>query len=233
VDVLKTVGGPGSIGFLFLCLFVAVVVLFVWPRSRRLAKHWLLWVSGVYLVLGLPVVADAIARSLPAVAQRGHDTTRVRTLIVLDGDNRRGRLSETVRFLKSHPTAALWVLGEEWLVEGLIRAGYPRRTFGHETKSRNTREQMAWVERFMAAEPDSRPAILASRLQMPRVARLAEAAGLDVVLVASPLDVEPPVGGWRRLVPRYSALRASRDALYEHAALRYYRSQGWIGPDHR
>jgi hypothetical protein len=29
-------------------------------------------------------------------------------------------------------------------------------------------------------------------------------------------------------VPTYIALRVSRDALYEHAALAYYRSRGWI-----
>jgi hypothetical protein len=29
-------------------------------------------------------------------------------------------------------------------------------------------------------------------------------------------------------VPTYYALRVSRDAIYEHVALRYYRWHGWI-----
>ena len=228
MDIVKQIGPPGSIGFLLVCLFFGVLVAFVWPRSRRLAKHWLLWVSGVYLVLGLPVVANAIVNALPAVAPVADDPARVRTLIVFDGDNRRGRLEETLRFLRAHPGVSFWVLGEEWLVEELIRAGYPRRSFGQEKQSRNTRDQMAWVERFLSENPEAQPAIIASVVQMPRVAALARAAMLQVTLVASPLDDEPPRTGWRRFIPAYAALRASRDAIYEHAALAYYRRQGWI-----
>ena len=227
MEIVKQIGAPGSIGFLLLCLFIAMLLLFVWPRSRRLARVWLLWVSGVYLVLGLPIVANAIASALPLTPPRG-DVSRVRTLIIFDGDNRRGRLEESLRFLGAHRGLPFWVLGEEWLVEELIRAGYPRSTFGQEKQSRNTREQMAWVGRFMAANPDAHPAILASRVQMPRVAALAQAAGLGVTLLPSPLDTEPARTGWRQFVPAYTALRASRDAIYEHAALIYYRRQGWI-----
>ena len=232
MEIVKQIGPPGSIGFLFLCLFVGVLVAFVWPRSRRFAKHWLLWVSGVYVVLGLPVVANAIIDALPEVPlATPAELERVRALMIVDGDNRRGRLEEALRFIRSHPGVPFWVLGEEWLVEELIRAGHPRKTFGQEQQSRNTREQMAWVARYVAEHPDEGPvAVIASRVQMPRVAGLARAANLEAVLLASPLDVEPPRSGWQRFVPAYTALRASRDALYEHAALRYYRRQGWLDP---
>jgi uncharacterized SAM-binding protein YcdF (DUF218 family) len=226
LEILKQVGGPSFIVFVAFSLFLGVVFLYVWPRSRRLAKHWVLWLSGVYVVLGLPVVANSIARALPAVPV--HDAGGAHTLIVLDGDNRRGRLAETVRYLRTHKPAAFWVLGEEWLIEALIREGYPRRTFGQEQESRTTREQMQWVQRFAAARPGVRVAVLASRVQMPRVAALAQTLNLDVTLVASPLDVEPATTGWRRFVPAYSALRESRDAIYEHAALIYYQRKGWI-----
>jgi hypothetical protein len=64
---------------------------------------------------------------------------------------------------------------------------------------------------------------------MPRVAALAQTAGLELDLLASPVDQEPPTEGVWRLVPTYLALRVSRDAIYEHAALAYYRWRGWIG----
>jgi hypothetical protein len=92
----------------------------------------------------------------------------------------------------------------------------------------NTREQVAWVARFFAAHPNTRAALVASRLQMPRIAALVFAARLPIVLAPSPIDDEPPMSGWRRWVPTYIALRVSRDAIYEHVALRYYWWKGWI-----
>jgi hypothetical protein len=230
LEILKQIGGPGFLAFILLFLFGGALILFVSPRTRRFVRPWVLWVSGVYLVLGLPVVANAIIGALPPVPPSGRTNEPV-TLFVFDGDNRRGRLAATVTFLKTRKPAEFWVLGEEWLIEGLIRAGYPRHTYGHETTSSTTREQMDWVRRFVAAHPGIRPAVLASRLQMPRIAALARATGLEIELVPSPLDVEPPTQGWRRFVPGYGALRASRDAIYEHAALIYYRRNGWIEGD--
>jgi hypothetical protein len=226
LETLKHIGGPGFLGFFAICVFVGVLLLFLSPRTRRFAKHWLLWLSGVYLILGLPVVAHAIARALPAVTPQSSRPADI--LIVLDGDNRHGRLRTTLEYLQTRKPKAFWVLGEEWLIEELQRAGYPRKTFGHETETSTTREQMAWVATFVSARPSQRVAVLASRLQMPRVEALSRAAGIDVELVASPLDVEPATRGWRLFVPAYSALRGSRDALYEILALRYYRAKAWI-----
>ena len=228
MEIVKQIGPPGSIGFLLFCLFITVLLIYIWPRSRRLAKHWLLWVSGVYVVLGLPVVANAITDALPRVETTGNPAKPAQVLMIIDGDNRRGRLDESLRFLKGHPGIPFWVLGEEWLIEELGRAGYPRRTYGQEQTSRNTREQLDWIRRFAAEQGHPRVALLASRVQMPRVAALAQAAGLDALLVISPLDVEPARSGWKQFVPAYAALRASRDALYEHAALAYYRWKRWI-----
>jgi uncharacterized SAM-binding protein YcdF (DUF218 family) len=226
LETLKHIGGSGFLGFFWLCVFLGVLLLFVSPRTRRFAKHWLLWISGVYLVLGLPVVAHTIARALPAVVPQPGRSADV--LIVLDGDNRRGRLQTTLEYLQTRKPKSFWVMGEEWLIEELQRAGYPRQTFGHETETSTTREQMAWVARFVGERPTQRVAVVASRLQMPRVEALARAARIDVQLVASPLDVEPATHGWRLFLPAYSGLRASRDALYEIVALAYYRRKGWI-----
>jgi uncharacterized SAM-binding protein YcdF (DUF218 family) len=73
-----------------------------------------------------------------------------------------------------------------------------------------------------------RTCVIASRLQMPRVAALAHSEGLDVTLIPSPTDTEPPTAGFRVFVPSYTALGVSRDALYEHAALAYYRWRDWV-----
>ena len=70
--------------------------------------------------------------------------------------------------------------------------------------------------------------MVASELQMPRVAALVRAQRLTVLLAPSPIDSEPPKAGWTSFVPRYSGLRLTRDALYERAALAYYSRQGWI-----
>jgi hypothetical protein len=98
----------------------------------------------------------------------------------------------------------------------------------HETGVSNTRDQIDWVVLFVREHPDSRVAVVASRLQMPRVRALADAQNLRVAFVAAPIDTDPASVGWRRLWPSYAALRASRDAIYEHAALAYYRWRGWI-----
>jgi hypothetical protein len=63
---------------------------------------------------------------------------------------------------------------------------------------------------------------------MPRIAALARSAGVAPLLLPSPIDDEPPAVGVWRFVPTYIGLRTSRDAMYEHAALVYYRNKGWI-----
>ncbi len=60
------------------------------------------------------------------------------------------------------------------------------------------------------------------------MALLLEQSHLFVRLIESPVDVEPASTGALAFVPTYYALRLSRDAIYEHAALRYYRWHGWI-----
>jgi hypothetical protein len=120
------------------------------------------------------------------------------------------------------------VLGEQWVVDALVEAGLPRARIAHDRTTLTTRAQMAAVGAMQAARPGVTLAVVASRLQMARVAALAGAAGLDPVLLPSAVDDEPPSTGRRRFVPAYIALRVSRDALYEHVALAYYQWRGWI-----
>ena len=225
VWLLKTIGAPGSLSFLLACGLAALTVVFVWPRSRTLARAWLLGVVSGYLVLSLPVVARSIAEGLPPAESAA--APLVDTLVVLDGDNWRARAQQAgVVFSRAAPRA-VWFLGDEGEVPALLDAGIPKARLTLDSGASTTREQMTRLGELLRTRGLGRTAILASHLQMPRVAALARAMRLDVALIASPVDAGPEAGTWR-FVPSFSALFVSRDAIYEHAALVYYRRRGWI-----
>jgi uncharacterized SAM-binding protein YcdF (DUF218 family) len=220
---------PGSIGFLLVFTALGLALFLVGPRTRRVASHALFGLYGCYVVLAVPRGADGIANRLPGYASSDPRSSHsVDVLIVLDGDNRRGRVRAALEVHTRNPQAELWVLGDQWVVDALVQAGLPANRIVHEAEAQTTRDQVTRVRRLAAEQPNRRIAIVASRLQMPRVAALARAASLDIALVPSAIDDEPPTAGARRFIPSYVALRVSRDALYEHAALAYYRWRGWI-----
>jgi uncharacterized SAM-binding protein YcdF (DUF218 family) len=227
--LVKAALTPGSIAFLFLCLVVWIGLKLVWPRNRRVARIWLLGVAGTYIVLGLPPVANAIVGALPPVDVADPFPGRgIDTLVVLDGDNRVGRVRTALSVHGARPAGAILVLGEAWILDELVAAGIPPALLSQVEGPGTTRAQIAWVAERARMRPADRMVLIASRLQMPRVAALARARSLRLQLVPSPIDIEPPTSGFWQAVPSYVALRASRDALYEHAALVYYRRRGWI-----
>src|SRR5262245_1241903 len=230
VQVLKAIGAPGSIGFLMLCCAVGLAARRLGPRSRQAGAAWLLVVFSVYAILGLPWIAGAIASRLPPVdsIRTRSSVQSVDTLVVLGGDNAVGRAEETARLYASALPRVVVVSGEQWLVDRIVELGVPADRLVIESRSRNTREQIAEVQRHVSHWSDRSVALIASRLQMPRVAGLVREAGLELILVSAPIDREPPTQGVWLFVPTYAALRVSRDALYEHAALAYYRRRGWI-----
>ncbi len=61
---IKQAAFPGSTGFLILSLVVWLIVRFLWPRSRRLGRAWMVAVALTYLVLSLPCVANALGDRL-------------------------------------------------------------------------------------------------------------------------------------------------------------------------
>jgi uncharacterized SAM-binding protein YcdF (DUF218 family) len=228
--LVKAALTPGSIAFAVLCLVIWIVLRFVWPGAGSPAsRYWLAAVAVLYVVLALPVVATRIAGSLPVVAQADLvEGTRINTLVVLDGDNRVGRVREGLRVYRAVSPPSVVVLGGSWVLKELADGGIPRERLTIEAGPAITRDQIDWLGRQLASKQAGRIVVVASRLQMPRVAGLSRAGGLDVKLVSSPIDIEPPTSGIWRFVPTYVALRASRDSLYEHAALAYYRWRGWI-----
>jgi uncharacterized SAM-binding protein YcdF (DUF218 family) len=228
MSFLKDLGSSVSILWLLGAAALLGLLLLIPRRTRRLARYWLLTITGTYAVLGVPAVANAIAGRLPAATRLHEDADPIGALIVFDGDNRRGRLAVALDTWAARRPGQVWVLSDEWLADELEAAGHPRQSFGHDTTTTNTREQMDWVARFVESNPRTPVTVVASRLQAPRVAALADSRGLPLTILPSPIDTEPPASGWRRWVPSYVGLRTSRDAIYEHAALWYYRQRNWI-----
>ena len=204
--------------------------MYVWPRNRRLGRRWLISVVCTYLLLALPLVANAIADRLPKFLPGDRVLTAgaIDTLIVLDGDNPYGRAAEAVRVYAHASPQRVFVIGDSWIVELLREAGIPGSRLARDSNPPTTRDQISRVKQLIAERPDGRLAVIASRVQMPRIAALSEAARLELVLIPSPLDVEPPTAGIRLFLPNYSSLGLSSEALYEHAALAYYRWRKWI-----
>ena len=230
VWVLKSIGAPGSASFLLASMTAGLFVTFLWPRNRALGRAWMLVLAGGYLLLSLPNVAGAIADRLPTV-KTSTTPHPIDALVVLDGDNWQGRLREAGTVFAARSPRAVWLLGDPGLVAPAQDAGIPRARIRLDSNASNTREQMTRVRELLRTGELGRTAVLASRVQMPRVAGLARALGLDVALIASPVDDTMPALGARRFVPGWAALCLSRDALYEHAALAYYRRRGWIATE--
>jgi hypothetical protein len=224
IDVLKFVGIPGSIPFLVVCLVIGAG-LFRLPRARRIGAAALVAVPVVYVLLSLPPAARAISGALPVV--REPKAGPISTLVVLDGDNRRGRVREVRKILALHRPSTVWVLGGRWIVQALTDASVAGPQFRYDANARTTREQMDQIDAIVRTNPDEPVAVIASRLQAPRLDALIRKRAQQVTLFAAPVDDEPVADGPRSLFPSYDALRVSRDAIYEHAALIYYRARGW------
>lgn len=227
VSTLKQVGAPGSYGFLVLCSAFGFLLIHIWRRPI-LGRAWLFAVISVYLVLATPVaalhIADALTQYRPVA-----ELTRlpiVDVVITFGGDNVRGRASETLRVFTAWPSARIILFGDDWLLGQLLAGGIPSGQITRDPRPPNTLEQMVALRDYVRTHPHQVAAVVASRLQMPRIAAIADTMQLDIMLLPSPADVEPPRAGPGRWLPRYTALRISRDAIYEHAALIYYR---WLG----
>ena len=224
--LVKQAASPGSVGFAILCAGLWAVLVLL---DRQRIASWVLAVSAsFYLVLALPSTASLLVRNLPPFGIIQPGGGRTDTLIVFDGDNRVGRSRASMSAYAAMRPGSVIVVGEPWLVDALVAAGLPADKIMNDESPATTREQVDWMKRRDLSHPAERTAVVASCLQMPRVAGLIEAAGLRVELLPSPVDDLPIFKGPRRFVPSYLALRLGRDAIYEHAALAFYRWRGWI-----
>jgi len=225
----KIIGGPGSIGLLVAGSLFGLALIRLWPRNRRVGRIWLAALYITYLILALPPVASAIAAPFADdLAGRRPVEQRIDALVVFDGDNRWGRIVEAARLWSAGHPSEVVASGDPWLSTHLLYAGVPQDHLIRDQKSQTTRDQIAYLSSYLRTHPDAHAAIIASRLQMPRIAALLDRAGLKVSLYSAPLDPEPIDEALWRYLPGAGALRISRDALYERVALIYYRWRGWI-----
>jgi hypothetical protein len=230
-SILKPIDAPGSIPFLLLAGAAGLLIMFVWPRNRRLGRYWFATLALLYVILALPLTARAISPTVPPslADPRGISPGQLDALVIFDGDNRRGRVTVSRDLFQSAHPPVVWVLGLEadWIRDELPRVGVPPNVIQADFGTGTTRAQLEWVRNRREHIAETRMAIVASRLQLRRVAGMAKAMGLNVRLVSAPVDHEPATYGWRLYVPSYFALRVSRDGLYERAAMRYYQWRGW------
>lgn len=231
LSILKPIDAPGSIPFLLLAGAAGLLITFVWPRNRRLGRYWFTSLSVLYAILALPLAARAISPSVPPSLVDAPSVTagQLDALVIFDGDNRRGRVTASRDLYQSAHPRVVWVLGLEadWIRDELPRVGVPSNVIQTDFATGTTRAQLEWVRNQREHIGEGRIAVVASRLQLRRVAGMAKVMGLKVRLISAPVDHEPATHGWRLYVPSYFALRVSRDGLYERAAMRYYQWRGW------
>ena len=226
--LLKWIGGPGSIGFLAVCCTIGLA--FRFAGLARLGRAWLLILYVVYIVIGLPIVANRVASSLSHYrpVQDRRTLQSADAIVVLHGDNVRGRVRETKDVFDATRVQLVIVSGLDDFKDLVVASGIPQQVIVQETSPSTTAEQIAAIATLLRHRGIQRPVLIASRLQMPRVAALLRHAQVDALLAPSSIDDEPPVTGIWRFVPMYIGLRVTRDALYEHAAVSYYRRKGLI-----
>jgi uncharacterized SAM-binding protein YcdF (DUF218 family) len=230
VTLAKAVGGPGSTGFLILSTSAGALAAYAGGRARHLAKIWLLLVFAGYLAAALPVVSRSAVDGLPGYsAGRGEQAaTQTDMLFVLSGDNARGRARQTRAVLNTVGPRCVIVSGGPQFVRTVLEAGVAPEGLIVDATATTTRAQIdtlaGWANRCGA----QRVVLVASALSMPRIAALVRTTPIPVVLLPSPLDDDLPGAGIGLNIPSRAALHVSRDALYEHAALAYYRYRGWI-----
>jgi hypothetical protein len=227
LSIPKTFGGPGSLGFLLAAAVVCLAIGIRWPAHRRRVAAAAGLVIASYIFLALPVVAHAIVDALPPLPPIDAGATRqAQSLVVFDGDNLLGRARAARRVLRQSSPREVWLLGADYLLADLRVAVGPTTTLHYDGATWNTSAQVEQVRHIARRWPPMTTAVVASRIQMPRVARLLEAVQTPVLLIPSSLDREPATSGAAVFVPSLAALAASREAIYEHAALVYYRWRG-------
>ena len=228
LSLLKWIGAPGSIGFLALCC--AVGLAFRAAGGTRLGRAWLLAVYVLHVVAGLPIVANVVASSLSTYRpiENLAAVQSADAVIILHGDNVLGRAREAKRIFDATGAPIVLVSGGPDFAGYVVANGIPADRLVADDTASNTFDQIVNVTRFVRERHLKKPVLIASRLQMPRIAALVHAAGLQILLAPSPIDDEPPVTGIRQFLPVYKALRVTGDATYELVALRYYRHKRLI-----
>ena len=228
-DLVKAWLVPGTPSFLLIVIGVSLPLIFV-RRTRALGIAAAAVVILSYLLLSLPIVADAVAaplaqqsRPADAVAIDGVDA-----VLLLIGDNQRGRAMETVRLFRLLRPRWVIVSGPSVWAEVLQFSGIAANQIIVESQSGTTYEQATGLRPVIEMYRIRRIVLVASQVHMPRAFAVFQTLGYDVIPAPSPVADGMKLLGWWQWIPQTSALELSRDAIYEYCALPYYRWRGWI-----
>jgi hypothetical protein len=223
VELTKLSGGPGSLRLLIILLLAGVAWMVIRPGRRRAGIVWTVAVVLVYVVMALPVVAATAVNALPHSEQAAEaEIEGIQILFFFDGDNRWGRLREFERIDRLARPTRIHLLGRLSVYKDLRLMGVRPERIRHDEELQNTSDQIRRTGEWLKSGGSERAAILVSCLQAPRARLLAARAGVNVPILAAPLDEELPDRGPGRFLPSFLALSITRDAVYELAALRYY-----------
>ncbi len=120
---------------------------------------------------------------------------------------------------------ALGLRQAEIEAEWLERAGVPRDALVVENRSGRTYTSVLEVRRLMAERGWRSALIVTSDLDIPRIRLICRRLEMNVSFLGVPL--EPPPRPYRLLYAT-SGLPVFHHALYEYAALAFYKLRGWI-----
>jgi uncharacterized SAM-binding protein YcdF (DUF218 family) len=241
---------------LLIALGVGVALLYN-RRAAPWGRRWLLAMLVGYFALSTPVGSWLFAaplthgqRALRAPA----DARGAQAVVVLSGDFvSRGTGDLVIDDLRSTALRVIEgvrvyrLLGDPLLVvsggdlrrfdpprpaaaamrNAAVGLGVPPERIATEVQSLTTREQALFLSRLLADRHISRLVLVTSAVHMPRSLAVFRASGLDPVPSASDLAEDLDLS-LSTLVPNRDSLNLSDAALYEYAALAYYRARRWL-----
>ena len=230
IDVAKTLFAPGTMPFAVLVAGAGALLAVRRGRSRRLGVSIWVALAGVYFVLALPATAERLSAGLMKFDRLHdvHDARGASTIVMISGDSAHARVVETLRLF--HLLRPRWIVGSgpPEMREALIAAGVPSERIIAEVMAQTTRQQAVAVAELVRARELGPVVLVASAIHMPRALGAFQAVGLSVV--PSP-SATRQIAGLPRYWPAYDGLRLSREAIYEHVAIAYYRWKGWMADD--
>jgi uncharacterized SAM-binding protein YcdF (DUF218 family) len=225
IDVLKFLA-TGTTRLFVVVAAVGAILLWAGGGYRRLGALITTLMIGSYVVLSLPWTADRLSGELTRFDRlRDPGQAQGADLLVLGGDREDERILEALRLDRLLHPRRIFVSGNMGLRELLVEAGVRPDRIILETNGKTTREQAIDVADMLQAFGTKRVVLVASVVHMPRALAAFRAVGVDAIPSVS---ASWPIDGLARFWPAANARRLSRDAIYELAALRYYRRRGWL-----
>jgi uncharacterized SAM-binding protein YcdF (DUF218 family) len=226
-------------------LLVATLLGLALAKRRRAVGVTLVVASQLLLaVLCLPVVANALARSLEPPPVTSEQLKRAQAIVILAGGSNRGSPEWGGETVKTYTLQRLRYgarIARETGLPILVTGGRPLRSrfaegelmrdvlvgeYGldvrwTEIEAMSTRENALMSANVLKADGVERVALVTDAIHMPRSQSAFERAGLEVIACPTAYAGQRPFG-WYQLVPGAAALHLSSMALREWFSQWFY-----------